>query len=109
MTDYEQHVAALPFAISHPEITTMLFYNLFIQPIEWMFALNTQYNQMLQEALTSFQKATKLVNLMTNVAASFYATYNLDHKRLFKEMTKIRHLGFHDLQTNANNKNALIS
>ncbi len=30
MTDYDQHVAALTFAISHTEMTTMLCYNLFI-------------------------------------------------------------------------------
>ena len=35
-TDYDQHVAALTFAISHPEMNTMLFYDLFIQPIEWI-------------------------------------------------------------------------
>jgi hypothetical protein len=80
MTDYDQHVTDLMFAISHPEMTTMLFYDLFIRPIEWMFALNTQYNHMLQEALTSFQKATKLVSLTINVVASFFATSDLDHK-----------------------------
>jgi len=53
-TDYNQHVAALKFAISHSEMITMLFYNLFIRPTEWMFALNTQYGQMLREALTNF-------------------------------------------------------
>jgi len=88
-TDYDQHVAALTFAISHPEMTTMLFYDLFMWPIEWMFALNTQYGQMLREALTSFQKATKFVHLMINVVASFYATSHLDHERLFEGMTKM--------------------
>ncbi len=74
-----------------------------------MFALNTQYGQMLREALTSFQKATKYVNRMINVAASFYAITDLDHERLLEEMTKIRHLAFNDLQTNANNENAPIA
>ena len=64
---------------------------------------------MLREALTSFQKATKYVNRMINVAASFNATTDLDHERLLEEMTKIRHLAFNDLQTNANNKNAPIA
>ena len=35
-TDYDQHVAALTFAISHPEMNKILFYDLFIQPIEWI-------------------------------------------------------------------------
>jgi len=64
---------------------------------------------MLREALTSFQKATKYVNRLINVAASFYAFTDLDHERLLEEMTKIRHLAFNDLQTNANNENAPIA
>jgi hypothetical protein len=51
----------------------------------------------------------KFVHLMINVAASFYASSDLDHERFFEEMTKIRHLAFHDLRTNANNENAPIS
>ncbi len=61
-TDYDQHVAAVTFAISHTEMHTMLFYDLFIRPIEWMFSLNTTYGQMLREAISSFPKATKFVN-----------------------------------------------
>jgi hypothetical protein len=64
---------------------------------------------MLREALTSFQKAKKYVNLMINIAASFYATTYLDHERLFEEITKIHRLAFNDLQTNANNENAPIA
>ena len=74
-----------------------------------MFALKTPYSQMLREALTNFQKATKFVNLMINVAASFYATSDLDYERLFEEMTKIRHLVFYNLQTDTNNENAPVS
>ena len=36
MTDYDQHVAAFTFANSHPEMNTLLFYDLFVQPIEWI-------------------------------------------------------------------------
>ncbi len=107
-TDYNQHVAAITFAISHTERHATLFYDLFIRLIEWMFSLNTPYGQMLREALTNFQKATKIVNLMINVAASFYATSDLDHELLFKEMTKICHLAFNNLQFDANNENAPI-
>ena len=89
-------------------MTTMLFYYLFIQPTEWMFALYTQYGQMLRKGLTNFEKATKFVNLMINVAASFYASSDIHHERLLNEMTKICHLAFHDLRTNANNKNTPI-
>jgi hypothetical protein len=73
-----------------------------------MFSLNTPYGQMLREAISSFPKATKFVNLMINVAASFYASPDLDHERLFEEMTKIRHLAFRDLRPNTNTENAPI-
>jgi len=52
---------------------------------------------MLREALTSFQKARKIVNLMINVTTAFYATSDLDHERIFEEMPKIHHLAFSDL------------
>ena len=52
---------------------------------------------MLQEALTSFQKARKIVNLMINVTTAFYATSDLDHEQIFKEMPKLRHLAFSNL------------
>ena len=107
-TDYDQHVAAVTFAISHAEMHTILFYDLFIRPIKWMFSLSTPYGQMLREALTNFQKAMKFVHLMINVAASFYASSDLDHERLFEEMTKIRHLAFNDLRPNPDSENAPI-
>ncbi len=44
-TDYDQHVSAVTSAISHTEMLTMLFYDLFIRPLEWMFSLNTPYGQ----------------------------------------------------------------
>ncbi len=103
-TEHHQHVAALLFLISHSGIMTVLFYDLFIQPIEWLFALNTHYGKMLWEAITSFQKATKIVNLMINITAAFYATSDLGHKQIFKEMTKIHDLSFSNLRTNVNNK-----
>jgi hypothetical protein len=81
-TDYDQHVAAVTFAISlhGAEMHTMLFYDLFIPPLEWMFSINTPYGQMLREAISSFPKATKLANLMINVVAPFYAPSDLDHE-----------------------------
>ena len=63
---------------------------------------------MLREAISSFPKATKFVNLMINVVASFYASSDLDHERLFEEMTKIRHLAFNDLRPNPDSENAPI-
>ncbi len=63
-----------------------MFYDLFIRPVEWMFSLNTSYGQMLREAISSFPKATKFVNLMINVVASFYASSDLDHEQLFEEL-----------------------
>jgi len=107
-TDYDQHVAAVTFAISHTEMHTMLFYDLFIRPIEWMFSLNTTHGQMLREAISSFPKATKFVNLMINVVASFYASSDLDHEQLFEEMTKTRHLALTDLRPNPDSENAPI-
>ncbi len=82
----------------------MLLYALFIQPIEWLFAFNTHYDQMLWEAITSFQKATKIVNLMINITAAFYATFDLGHEQIFKETTKIHHLAFSNLRTDVKNK-----
>jgi hypothetical protein len=81
-TDYDQHVTAVTFAISlhGAEMHTMLFYDLFIRPLEWMFSINTPYGQMLPEAISSFPKATKLANLMINVVAPFYAPSDLDHE-----------------------------
>jgi hypothetical protein len=73
-TDYDQHVAAVTFAISQAEMHTTVFYDLFIRPTEWLFSLNTPYSQMLREAISSFPKATKFVNLMINVVAPFSAT-----------------------------------
>ncbi len=108
-SDYDQHVAAVTFAISHTEMHTMLFYDLFIRPIEWWFSLNTPYGQMLRESISSFPKATKFVNLMIKLVASSYASSNLDHEFLFKEMTKICHLAFLDLKPNPNSENTPIS
>ncbi len=53
-TDYDQHVAAVTFAISlhGAEMHTVLFYDLFIRPLEWMFSINTPYGQMLREAIS---------------------------------------------------------
>jgi hypothetical protein len=78
-SDYDQHVTAVTFAISHTEMHTMLFYDLFIRPMEWLFSLNTPYGQMLRESISSFQKATKFVNLMIKLVAPSYASINLDH------------------------------
>jgi hypothetical protein len=77
-TDYNQYVAAVTFAISHAETNTMMFYDFFIRPLECLFSLNTPYGQMLCEAISSFPKATKFVNLMIDVKASFYAPSDLD-------------------------------
>jgi hypothetical protein len=46
---------------------------------------------------------------MINIVVSFYAPSDLDHERLFEEMTKIHHLAFHDLRPNPNSENAPIS
>jgi hypothetical protein len=108
ISDYDQHVAAVTFAISHTEMPTMLFYNLFIRPIKWWFSLNTPYGKMLRESIKTPQKAAKFVNLMIKSVASTYAPSNLDHERLFEEMTKIRHLSFFDLKSSPNIDNALI-
>jgi hypothetical protein len=56
--------------------------------MKWMFALNTPYSQMLKEALFSFIKATKIMNLTMNIMASHYALPEINCKYLFEEMTK---------------------
>ncbi|MFN9939165.1 MAG: hypothetical protein ACK56I_06795, partial [bacterium] len=63
---------------------------------------------MLREAISSFPKATKFVNLMINVVASLYASSDLDHEQLFEEMTKIRHLAVNDLRPNPDSDTAPI-
>jgi len=93
-TDYNQHVAAVTFTIGHLGLITLSFYYLFIRLVEWMLPLNTYYGPMLWEIIISFSKATKMVNLMINIAVAFYATPDFDHKCIFKEMTKICHLAF---------------
>jgi hypothetical protein len=64
---------------------------------------------MLRESISSFQKATKFVNLMIKVVASSYASPDLDHEQIFEEMTKICHLAFLNLRSNPNIENAPIS
>jgi hypothetical protein len=46
---------------------------------------------------------------MIKLVASSYASSNLDHEFLFKEMTKICHLAFLDLKPNPNSENTPIS
>ncbi len=54
---------------------------------------------MLKDALSSFTKATKIVNIMINIMASYHAMPKIDHKCIFEEMTKVSHLTFNDLLT----------
>jgi hypothetical protein len=85
MTDY---MLQLMYTIEQLAMSTMLFYDLVIRPIP----LNIANGQLLREALCSFNKAKKIINLMMIITILHYSMLDINHKPIIEEMTRICYL-----------------
>jgi hypothetical protein len=74
--DDRLYVAAVMYAIKQLPRSTMLFYDLVIRPIKWLFPLNITNGQLLMIIITILH----------------YSMLDINHEPIFGEMTRICYL-----------------
>ncbi len=97
--DYHQHIAAKLKAKRKSLPSTLHFYDMFIWPLECLFAANMSFGEMLLQSRKHLNKAIKIVHIALWLTKRNYALKNLDYAYIYEELTKIRHLTFINLQT----------
>jgi hypothetical protein len=97
--DYHQYVAVGLKASTKLLSSTPHFYDMFIRPLECLFAANTPFGELLLQSRDQLDKAKKIVHIALRLTSRNCAPPTLDYEFIYEELTKIRHLSFIDLQT----------
>ena len=97
--DYHQYIAAEMKAEKRNLSSMVHFYNMLICPLECFFARDTTFGEMLLQSREQLNKSLKIVHVALRSTNITYAPLDLDYAFIYKELSKIRHLTFSNLQT----------
>ncbi len=97
--DYHQHIAAGLKASTKPLSSMLHFYDMFIRPLECLFAANTPFGELILQSRDQLNKAKKIVHIALRLTNRSFAPPTLDFDFIYEELTKIPHLSFINLQT----------
>jgi hypothetical protein len=97
--DYYQYIAAKLSAEKKALPLTLHFYDMFIRPLECLFACNTPFGDMLLQSREQLNKSLKMVHVALRLINRSYAPPNLDIAFIYEELRKIWHLTLSNLRT----------